>query len=96
MSEQGEVANSYDEITSGSGYQSDFIDSDCDVIDEDQIPSLECGALPTHERLNKIFTRMSMQLDFLTRTAAMMNNRMNILQNDIDHLNSVNQVQTYD
>ena len=44
------------------------------------------GTLPTERRINDIFLRIVRQLDYLYRTADMMNTRLDDLQNEIDDL----------
>ena len=48
------------------------------------------GALPTKARIDDIFLRMTRQLDYLNRTANMLNTRLDYLQMDIDELFRVN------
>lgn len=48
------------------------------------------GTLPTEARMNSIFQRMITQLDFISRTIGMMNERLDCLQSEVDEMRSEN------
>jgi hypothetical protein len=48
------------------------------------------GSMPSPSRLNKIFTRIRSQVDFLTQTAELMSSRLDFLQKEINELKEEN------
>ena len=50
------------------------------------------GTLPSDIKLDKIFQRLITQLDFLSRTANMMNKRLDSIQEEINELNKQNNI----
>lgn len=57
------------------------------------INSSNLGTFTSEQKLDKIFQRITSQLDFLNKTANMITSRMNALQKDIDFLNQENNIQ---
>jgi hypothetical protein len=73
------------EVLSASGRQLDSEDDDGDSFDPSAV-----GTMPSERKIEGIMERLKSQLDILSRTAQMMRERMNYLQEDIRMLQKAN------